>query len=79
MLASTQNDPSKAALGNRIVTIGLVLQVITFGFFTAASIRFTYKLKHQTALPIEGLYDERKRRALMRCLWASCFFIIIRK
>jgi hypothetical protein len=79
MLASAANDPSKADLGNHILTIGLVLQVITFGFFTAASIRFVYKLKLKRMPPVEVQYSERKRKALMRCLWASCFFIIVRK
>jgi hypothetical protein len=79
MLASAKTDASEADLGNHILTIGLVLQVITFGFFTAASIRFVYKLKHKATVPIGGLYSERKRKALMKCLWASCFFIIVRK
>jgi hypothetical protein len=79
MLASSTTDQSKADLGSHILIIGLVLQVITFGFFTAASIRFVYKLKHQEALPIGVHYPEKKRKALMRCLWASCFFIIVRK
>jgi hypothetical protein len=79
MLASATDDPSKADLGNHILTIGLVLQVITFGFFTAASIRFVYKLKLKRMPPVEVQYSEWKRKALMRCLWASCFFIIVRK
>jgi hypothetical protein len=78
MLAS-MNDPGKAGLGNHILTIGLILQVITFSFFAAASIRFAYKLKRQGSAPIGGQYSERRRRVLMRCLWASCVFIIVRK
>jgi hypothetical protein len=79
MLASAKNDPSQANLGNHILTIGLALQVITFGFFAAASIRFVYKLKRKGAVPIGGPYSDQKRQILMRCLWASCFFIIVRK
>jgi len=79
ILASAKTDASKADLGNHILTIGLVLQVITFGFFTAASIRFVYKLKHKAAVPVREPYSERKLKVLMKCLWASCFFIIIRK
>lgn len=79
MLSSGASDPSRVNLGNHILTIGLILQVITFGFFTAASIRFVQKLKHQKTLPAEVLYSPRKRRALMFCLWASCFCIILRK
>jgi hypothetical protein len=79
LLASANSDQSKANLGSHILVVGLVLQVITFGFFAVASMWFVYKMKHQRELPIEAKYSERKRKVLMRCLWASCFFIIVRK
>jgi hypothetical protein len=79
MLSSGADDPSKVNLGNHILTVGLVLQVVTFGFFTAASIRFVHKLKGQRTLPEGVLYSPQRRKALMRCLWASCFCIILRE
>ena len=79
LLATANSDQSKANLGSHILVVGLGLQVITFSFFATASIWFVYKMKHQKELPIEVHYPERKRKVLMRCLWASCFFIIVRK
>lgn len=79
LLATADSDKSKANLGSHILVVGLALQVITFSFFAAASIWFVFKMKHQRELPVEVHYSERKRKVLMRCLWASCFFIIVRK
>ena len=79
LVASANSNQSKANLGSHILVVGLVLQVITFSFFAAASIWFVYKMKHQRELPVEVHYSERMRKVLMRCLWASCFFIIVRK
>jgi RTA1 like protein len=79
LLATANSDQSKANLGSHILVVGLALQVITFSFFAAASIWFVFKMKHQKELPIEVHYSARKRKVLMRCLWASCFFIIVRK
>lgn len=79
MLSAATSDASKANLGNHIITVGLVLQVVTFGLFTAASLRFVVKLRRREMVGVGGEEGERRRWVLICCLWGSCFCIILRE
>jgi hypothetical protein len=67
---------SKETTGKNVILIGLAIQMITFGFFVLASIRFSFFLRktlHGVPLPAE-----RNWRLFLRVINISSVIILIR-
>lgn len=80
MLATAKNNVSKSKTGQNIVIGGLVIQIVAFGFFSAAAVRFHQKMKKWTRL--DGTTAQRKTgewKPLLWCVYASCVLIMLRK
>lgn len=79
MLAGSNGDIRKSDTGEKIVIGGLILQLIAFGFFTAAAVRFHLKLKRWQKLSGSVAHVRaREWRILLLCLYASCILIMLR-
>jgi hypothetical protein len=72
-------DIKKSNTGEHIAMGGLVLQLVSFGFFTAVAARFHSKMKRSQRRP-GSMVDDRVRewRPLLFCLYGSCILIMIR-
>jgi len=80
MLATAKDDKSKSKTGQYIVIGGLVIQIVAFGFFSAAAVRFHRKMTKWTKL--DGSIARVKTgewKPLLWCLYASCVLIMLRK
>ncbi|KAK7681659.1 hypothetical protein QCA50_015393 [Cerrena zonata] len=78
---SASGDASKGKLGARIFLVGLILQAVSFLFFTVMYIQFLYRVRSND--PRIWSRDAGKGilndwRALAAALFASCIFILIR-
>lgn len=75
MLAGA-NTSSKLTTGKNVILVGLAIQMITFGFFVLASIRFSFFLRktlHGVPLPAE-----RNWRLFLRIINVSSVVILVR-
>lgn len=77
MLAGAKNDIKKSQTGENIVIGGLILQLVAFGFFSAAAVRFHVKMLKWEKLP--GSVALSGWKALMYCLYGSCVLIMLRE
>lgn len=75
MLAGADTT-AKQTRGKNIILIGLALQMITFGFFVLASIRFSYFLRR--TLQGVPLPAERNWRLFLRVINVSSVIILLR-
>ncbi|KAL7268478.1 hypothetical protein RUND412_008892 [Rhizina undulata] len=61
-------------LGENIMLVGLGVQIVCFGFFTVATVRFDFKSRSLVG-PTVGT---PRWRILLWCLYASCALILVR-
>ncbi|KAL3420633.1 RTA1 domain protein [Phlyctema vagabunda] len=80
ILAGAKGDSKKSNTGENIVTAGLILQLVAFGFFTAAAVRFHVKMRQWQRLIPGSVAQVRARewQVLLFCLYASCILIMLR-
>lgn len=75
MLAGA-NDSAKLTTGKNIILLGIAIQMITFGFFVLASIRFSFFLR--TTLREVPLPAERNWRLFLRVINIASVIILFR-
>lgn len=80
MLAGAKNDIKKSNTGESIVIGGLILQLVAFGFFSAAAVRFHIKMMRWQRVPGSAAQLKNGQwKILLYCLYASCVLIMLRK
>jgi hypothetical protein len=79
MLAGAKDDRKKGLLGQHILMAGLVMQLVTLGFFSAIAVRFHVKMRNLRKIHGHVKIRENEWRPLLFCLYASCILIMIRK
>jgi hypothetical protein len=78
MLAGATSSFGDIVHGQHIIVSGLLLQLSSFGIFTAVPVRFHLKMARWEKLQGSTTARAEEWRPLIFCLYASCFLIIVR-
>jgi hypothetical protein len=78
LLAGATSTLTDVVLGQHMIIGRLLLQPSSFGFFTAVAVRFHTKMARWEKLQGSMTVRAEEWRALLFCLYASCFLIIAR-
>ncbi|KAI9843472.1 MAG: hypothetical protein M1837_006318 [Sclerophora amabilis] len=79
-LASVTENPELGKIAGYIVIAGLGIQLLAFGIFTVAAIRFHVKMQALERRDVATTMNaDRSWVPLIWCLYGSCFCIILRK
>ncbi|MCJ1374605.1 hypothetical protein MMC20_005837 [Loxospora ochrophaea] len=77
-LSGAQTNASKAKTGEDIIEAGLIVQLVTFGFFTLIAIRFHWKMRQMNATHGTQGDPNQNWATLIYVLYVTCFLILLR-
>jgi hypothetical protein len=79
LLAGATSNLTDVVPGQHMIIGGLLLQLSSFGFFTAVAVRFHTKMARWEKLQGSMTVRAEEWRPPLFCLYASCFLVIARK